>query len=465
MRAKKFVIFAALILSFVAANNCFASSDIEQSCVACHGVNGQGRAALGYPRLAGDSKQYLEKQLDEFLDKQRHNSVMSQIVKQLTPKQIKTLANFFSRSSLSKRRPDTHRNLLRTPATQQQFEYGKEIVNHGLWAKAIPRCESCHGPDNGGFLNAPSLAGQSAKYLRSQLLAFKEGRRPGGIDDVMSHIAGNLTTQQINAVALYLSAEPIASAKIKYFAIAPTIPDVSKGFFQPPLEKQLPKGPFGQSIRFGYLVFTHTALFAPKFIGDDLSCTNCHVDGGRRPNSAPMWAAWGIYPKYRSKNHKINDIGTRIQGCFRYSENGAHSKAGHVPALNSKVIIALESYIKWLATDAPDGVTLKGQGYKNLPKPLLNPSIQRGKVDYANRCAACHGSDGGGHQNMFGQTVFPALWGDQSFNIGAGLHKVKTAAAFIKYNMPYGNPGTLTLQQAWDVAAYVDSHRRPLVPK
>ncbi len=439
----------------------------EQTCIACHGVNGRRGSADGVPRLASDPKRYLIQQLDEFADKKRQNALMSEIVKNLTPKQIVVIATYFSQIHFLSTVPARRIRLLHISKFKRRWVIGKEIVNHGLWAKAVPRCEACHGPGNTGFFNTPSLAGQSAKYLQAQLQAFKDGRRPGGVDGVMSHIARSLTVQQIKAVSFYLSILP-DNSKYKTparFTLAPSIPDVAKGFFQPPLEKEAPTGEFGQSVRFGYLIFTHTPLFARNYVGDNLSCTNCHVDGGRRPYSAPMWAAWGIYPKYRRKNHKINDMGMRIQGCFRFSENGSQSTSGHVPALNSKVMIALKSYIKWLATNAPAGVKLKGQGYAHIPPPRKRFSITRGKVVYANRCAACHGIHGEGRQNIFGQTVFPPLWGPNSFNLGAGMHNVKTAAAFIDKNMPFGHPGILTLQQAWDAAAYMDSRPRPPNPK
>ncbi|MCH3072690.1 c-type cytochrome, partial [Listeria monocytogenes] len=84
-------------------------------------------------------------------------------------------------------------------------------------------------------------------------------------------------------------------------------------------------------------------------------------------------------------------------------------------------------------------------------------SIERGAKVYAAQCAICHGADGQG-QMALGQTVCPPLWGAQSFNWGAGMHRINTAASFIKYNMPLGKPGTLSDRDAWDVAAFMHSH-------
>ena len=74
-----------------------------------------------------------------------------------------------------------------------------------------------------------------------------------------------------------------------------------------------------------------------------------------------------------------------------------------------------------------------------------------------------HG-DGQGME-VGGSYKFPPLWGPHSYNFGAGMAKLKMASAFIKANMPLNNPGSLTEQQAWDVAAYVDGHKRPPDPR
>ena len=80
---------------------------------------------------------------------------------------------------------------------------------------------------------------------------------------------------------------------------------------------------------------------------------------------------------------------------------------------------------------------------------------------YAEKCASCHGADGQGKYGEQGQTFYPPLWGPRSFNIGAGMGRLNTAAAFVKANMPGGQGGTLTDQEAFDVAAYFTQQPRP----
>ena len=228
--------------------------------------------------------------------------------------------------------------------------------------------------------------------------------------------------------------------------------------FAPPAESTIPTDKFGDEVRLGEEVFREPAAHAGKYVGNDLRCGNCHLDAGRLAGSAPMWAAYVSYPAYRKKNDQVNSFQQRLQGCFRYSMNGK------APPLGDPVLLALESYSYFLAKGLPTGETPAGRGYPELPKPAMAPDYGRGAGVYAKRCAACHGADGAG-QKSDGKVVFPPLWGARSYNWGAGMASVKNAAEFIRANMPLGLAGSLTAQEAWDVAAYVDSQVRPQDPR
>ncbi|MFO1398400.1 MAG: c-type cytochrome [Burkholderiales bacterium] len=227
--------------------------------------------------------------------------------------------------------------------------------------------------------------------------------------------------------------------------------------FTPPAADAIPDTPLGTMVRFGRDIFTDTQRYAKQYVGNGLNCVNCHLDDGRAANAAPMWAAFVAYPSFRTKNDKVNTFEQRLQGCFRYSMNG------RVPPADSAVIVALTSYAYWLATGAPVGAELAGRGYPPVPAPASAPDAGRGATVYATHCAACHGADGAGLKAGNAYT-FPPLWGRDSYNAGAGMHRVQTAAAFIKANMPLGQPNTLTDQEAWDVAAFVNSRPRPASP-
>ncbi|HEX7348258.1 MAG TPA: c-type cytochrome [Rhodanobacteraceae bacterium] len=229
--------------------------------------------------------------------------------------------------------------------------------------------------------------------------------------------------------------------------------------FAPPPASSIPDTPFGAMVRKGRAIFVDTQANAKPYVGNGLSCVNCHLDAGRLANSAPLWGAWVRYPAYRSKNHKVNTFANRLQGCFRFSMNGT------APPVDSEVIVALEAYAYWLAKGAPTGATLPGAGYPKLSPPAMAPSYARGKAVFETNCALCHAGNGQGQKDAQGDYVFPPLWGPDSFNWGAGMAKVNTAAEFIHANMPFSRGGTLTAQAAWDVAWYMDSHERPQDPR
>lgn len=228
--------------------------------------------------------------------------------------------------------------------------------------------------------------------------------------------------------------------------------------FAPPAPDAIPEGELGDAIRLGRKIFKDTQTYAREYVGNGLNCVNCHLDAGRKTDSAPLWAAYGMFPAYRDKNKKVNSYEDRLAGCFRFSMNGKP------PAPDSKVMLALVSYSAWLAKGAPIGLELEGRGYPKLDKPPQKPDASRGKQVFADHCAICHGADG--HGTRAGDIyAFPPLWGPDSFNGGAGMSKPHNATAFIKANMPLGKGGSLSLQDAWDVAQFMDSQERPPDPR
>jgi thiosulfate dehydrogenase len=235
---------------------------------------------------------------------------------------------------------------------------------------------------------------------------------------------------------------------------APKKPDA----FAPPPESAIPTDEFGKQVALGRQIFIDPGRYAKAYVGNQLSCENCHLDAGRLAQSAPLWGAYPMYPAYRSKNHHVNTFAERLQGCFSYSMNGK------APPLGDPVLVALESYAYWMSKGEPIGTSLPGHGYPKLAKPALAPDYARGETVFKRDCALCHGDDGQGQQAA-GRTVFPPLWGAQSFNWGAGMEQVNNAAGFIKANMPLGRGHSLTDQDAWDVAYYMDAHERPQDPR
>jgi thiosulfate dehydrogenase len=241
-----------------------------------------------------------------------------------------------------------------------------------------------------------------------------------------------------------------------------TVPAAQAGagpMFQPPPESAIPAGELGDVIRRGREIFVDTPRAASAYVGNSLRCVSCHLDAGRLAHSSPLWAAFVSYPAYRSKTKSVTTFQQRLQGCFEYSMNGRAPPAG------APELVALESYAYWLASGASVDPMLAGRGYPALAAPAQKADFARGEIVFVQNCALCHGADGAGQRTPDGYAVFPALWGSDSFNWGAGMGRISNAAAFIKANMPLGLPGTLTEQQAWDVALYMNSHERPQDPR
>lgn len=216
----------------------------------------------------------------------------------------------------------------------------------------------------------------------------------------------------------------------------------------------LPEGPLGEAIKLGERILMTTPQAAPRYTGNALSCSNCHLDRGRRPYSAPWVGIWGVFPEYRSRNARVNLLEDRINDCFERSMNG------RALPLDSDEMRGMLAYLQWISRGLPVGQDVPGRGFKALVAPQT-PSAERGSMVYAAKCAVCHGRDGEGQYGTQGETVFPPLWGPRSFNLGAGMARVNTAAAFVKMNMPVGQEGSLSDQEAFDVAAFFTHQPRP----
>ncbi len=431
----------------------------QKGCAACHGAKGEGNPQAGFPRLAGQSAAYLEDQLKAFASGKRANAIMHGQAQGLSADEIRAISEYYAG--------------LKEPAAagaevdKKVLGEGREIVVNGLWQKNIPSCQACHGPGARGIEPFPALAGQDAKYIEAQLKDWQDGKRPGGIGNLMKHVADALDAEQIHAAAEYLASLPPTGPVPADTQpdVAPSVADAMPGYFQPPLLKDVPNDKFGEAVKRGYLIFTQTPKYAGDYIGNGQSCSNCHTNAGRQADSAPMWASWGMYPAYRGKNKKVNDMVMRLEGCFTYSENAQASKSGGPPPSDSPVMIDLESYMYWMSHGVPTGKKMKGRGYPKLAEPPKPFSRERGKYVYAADCAVCHGDNGQGRKSADGSYAFPPLWGAQAFNWGAGMHSVEKAADFIHHNMPLGYAGKLSVQETWDVAAWIDSHPRPQDPR
>lgn len=219
--------------------------------------------------------------------------------------------------------------------------------------------------------------------------------------------------------------------------------DAAKAWVMPDIST-IPAGPLGDSIRLGMNVFNDTPKYAEKYVGNKLSCTHCHIDGGTVSKGMPMVGLPGIFPMYRDRENTVITFEERIQQCFQRSEFG-HRLPNDGPEMTGLV-----AYTQWLSKDQTTGHAFPGRGLVNLPE--LNGDAGHGEKIYGEQCAICHGKEGKGKL-----PVAPALWGPDSYSDGAGMNQIAKMAAFVQHNMPQNDPDTLTPQEAYDVATYVHS--------
>lgn len=247
--------------------------------------------------------------------------------------------------------------------------------------------------------------------------------------------------------------EPQAPAPVTAAPVPPA-PVAASASWTAPDPATIPEGELGDAIREGRRLLTTTRDALPEHVGNGLNCTSCHLQGGTVPNAGPWVGITGVFPEYRARNDQVNVLQDRINDCFERSMNGAA-----LPP-DSPEMTAIVAYMAWLSQGVPAGVPVEGRGFERIADPPT-PDPARGEQLYAQKCVACHGAEGQGLDAPDGAYAFPALWGERSYNLGAGMARLDTAAAFVRWNMPLGQGGTLSDQEAYDVAAYFIHQPRP----
>jgi len=226
----------------------------------------------------------------------------------------------------------------------------------------------------------------------------------------------------------------------------------------------------GQMVRRGHDLIAQTlALLGPevadparRFAGNNLNCQSCHLDAGTRQFALPLVGVVEDFPKYRARSGKVNTIEDRINGCLMRSMNGRALPSGDAD------MAAMVSYLTFLSSGRKAGEEVEGRGLPRIPELSRAANPVRGKVVYLDNCVACHGNDGRGKRaGTIGDAkgyAYPPLWGPDSYNNGAGMARLITAANFVHANMPLGanwQATALSDADAWDVAAYINSQPRP----
>jgi thiosulfate dehydrogenase len=196
-----------------------------------------------------------------------------------------------------------------------------------------------------------------------------------------------------------------------------------------------------------------------------MNCQNCHLDAGTKIYGNNYSAVASTYPKMLTRSGTIGSIEKRVSDCFERSLNGIS------PASDSKEMKAIVAYINWLGADVPKGKTPSGASILNLEYLDRAADPEKGKLVYNTKCRSCHAENGEGKLAGDGKTYqYPPLWGNHSYNTGAGIFRLTRFAGYVKTNMPMGATfysQQLSDEESWDVAAYVNSQPRPekLFPK
>lgn len=222
-------------------------------------------------------------------------------------------------------------------------------------------------------------------------------------------------------------------------------------------------------VEYGYHLITDSPnLIGPgaedsslRYAGNNLACANCHLEAGTKPGSASWIGITERFPQFSKRSNKESTLEDRINGCMERSMDGQK-----LPD-DSREMKGILAYMGWLSNDVPQDRQDEFKGFSTIILPDVAVNHETGASLYAVQCASCHGENGQGIKaaGSGNSYLYPPLWGEDSYNEGAGMHRVITAAAFIKGNMPFGeatleNP-KLTDEEAYHLAGYINSFVRP----
>ena len=213
------------------------------------------------------------------------------------------------------------------------------------------------------------------------------------------------------------------------------------------LPADLPKGGEWEAVREGWRLFDDSP---PSFPQAALSCRNCHLDYGTRPSAFPLTESAGP-PRYHPGQGVVLHLEDLIVLCLERSLN-----AQTVPR-DSAEVTALAAFVRWLSEKAPAVARVE---ISPLDAPSRRADLTAGDAVFQTRCASCHGETMGQERRRVNRPA-PPLWGPHSYTSGSGMHRLLSATAFIQGNMPPGRE-KLSLEEAYDVAAYVNSFDRPV---
>lgn len=238
----------------------------------------------------------------------------------------------------------------------------------------------------------------------------------------------------------------------------------TNNFWSAPDTSELDHSEESELIRYGRELIANTSFYlGPKgtvaSITNGMNCQNCHLDAGTKAWGNNYGGVYSMYPIYRDRSGTEETIFKRVSDCIERSLNGK------APDTTSREMQAIQKYIQWLGKDVPHKTKPPGAGLKELDFLNRAADTLKGKQVFIAKCQRCHGVNGEGvrNPNSGSYYVYPPLWGEYSYNTGAGLFRLTRFAAYVKFNMPFDLKAdtVLSVEEAWDVAAFVNSQKRP----
>jgi thiosulfate dehydrogenase len=238
-------------------------------------------------------------------------------------------------------------------------------------------------------------------------------------------------------------------------------------YWQAPSESELDGDALKEKILYGKELIVHTAeFFGPqgkviKASTNGMNCQNCHLEAGTKVYGNNYALVASTYPKYRARSGSIENIYKRVNDCFERSLNGKAIDT------NSTEMQAIVAYMNWIGKGVTKETIREGAGLKELAVLDRAADPEKGKSVYSQKCQSCHQANGEGQINGDKTAyTYPPVWGNNSYNIGAGLYRLSNFARYVKNNMPLGASHTSTQlsdEEAWDVSAFVNSQEHPSV--
>ena len=206
----------------------------------------------------------------------------------------------------------------------------------------------------------------------------------------------------------------------------------------------LPDKAYGRQVRLGRAIIAKTYAYigplvadpAKRYAGNNLACGDCHLEAGAKTFGLPLVGLYGDFPRYSIRSGREISIEGRINSCMTCSMNGQRLPVD-APAMR-----ALAAYVKFLSSNMPLDERVPYDRSGQIPELDRAADPIHGKVVYARVCLGCHQGDGAGIvanlKALVSGYVVPPLWGNGSFNDGAGMARIITLANFAYANMPPG---------------------------